>query len=43
MDCARYRALGNAVTVPVAYWLAKRIKAATVVTDPVMGKGMIDA
>jgi DNA (cytosine-5)-methyltransferase 1 len=43
MDCARYRALGNAVTVPVAYWLAKRIKAASLVTDPVIAGGMINA
>jgi DNA (cytosine-5)-methyltransferase 1 len=42
MDCARYRALGNAVTVPVAYWLAKRIKAASLVTDPVIAGGMMN-
>ncbi|GAA4407134.1 hypothetical protein GCM10023187_27320 [Nibrella viscosa] len=27
LDSARYHALGNAVTPPVAYWLAQRIKA----------------
>jgi site-specific DNA-cytosine methylase len=27
LDSARYRALGNAVTVSVAYWIAERIVA----------------
>lgn len=26
LDSARYRALGNAVTVSVSFWIAKRIK-----------------
>jgi DNA (cytosine-5)-methyltransferase 1 len=26
LDSARYHALGNAVTPPVAHWLAKRIR-----------------
>jgi len=42
MDSARYRALGNAVTVPVAEWLGKRLKAAILVTDPVRPGEMID-
>jgi len=43
MDCSRYRALGNAVTVPVAHWLAERIKAASLVTDPVNPSEMMNA
>jgi DNA (cytosine-5)-methyltransferase 1 len=42
MDSARYRALGNAVTVPVAEWLGKRLKAAMLVTDPVTPGGIMD-
>jgi DNA (cytosine-5)-methyltransferase 1 len=42
MDCARYKALGNAVTVPVAEWLGRRLKAAMVVTDPVRPGGIMD-
>jgi len=42
MDGARYRALGNAVTVPVAEWLGKRLKTAIGVTDPVSPGGMMN-
>jgi DNA (cytosine-5)-methyltransferase 1 len=42
MDSARYRALGNAITVPVAEWLGKRLKTAMLVTDPVRPGGMMD-
>jgi len=42
MDSARYHALGNAITVPVAYWLGKRLKTAILVTDPVRPGGMMN-
>ena len=34
IDSLRYHAIGNAVSVPVVEWVAKRIKAALKVTDP---------
>lgn len=42
MDSARHRALGNAVSVPVAQWLGSRLKAAIGVTDPVRPGAMIN-
>jgi len=42
MDSARYRVLGNAVTVPVAEWLGNRLKTAILVTDPVSPGEIMD-